>query len=165
MTKNRKRVQENATEGAMEDAMDESNIWRYPEGLRGRALEALEAVLEAREGIQEHVLLLDGGRKIFGAAAEEQLLVNAPGGLLKAWNLCPCMIPMSPHASSIENLTDIIPDTSITLHFSDILEKVVMEATALHEDVEAPPIAWISQEPEAETTNPMLGKLKWSMEN
>ncbi|KAG1785815.1 uncharacterized protein HD556DRAFT_1450364 [Suillus plorans] len=33
----------------------------------------------------------------------------------------------SPYTSSIESLTYIIPDTSIALHFSDVIEKVVME--------------------------------------
>ncbi|KAG1845276.1 hypothetical protein C8R48DRAFT_780010 [Suillus tomentosus] len=104
---------------------------------------------------------------------------------------------LSPHISSIENLTYIIPDTSIALHFSDVIEKVVMEfrtqrssdnfltslcisseqATALHEDefmsfdnicvsdVEGPPISRTSQESEAETVKPTLGKLGWSIEN
>jgi len=45
-------------------------------------------------------------------------------GVYRAWNLCPCMVLMSPssHTSSIENLTYII-----ALHFSDVIEKVVME--------------------------------------
>ncbi|KAG1902297.1 uncharacterized protein F5891DRAFT_1186395 [Suillus fuscotomentosus] len=104
------------------------------------------------------------------------------------------MILLSPHASSIEHLTDIIPDTSIALYFLDVLEKVVMEfrtqrssnnfltllcsdrllkglrvavsseqATTLHE--EAPPIARTSQESEAETAKPTLGKLGWSIGN
>ncbi|KAG2054226.1 hypothetical protein BDR06DRAFT_1007901 [Suillus hirtellus] len=103
------------------------------------------------------------------------------------------MILLSPHASSIEHLTDIIPDTSIALYFLDVLEKVVMEfrtqrssnnfltllcsdrllkdlrvavsseqATTLHE---TPPIARTSQESEAETAKPTLGKLGWSIGN
>ncbi|KAG2045553.1 hypothetical protein BDR06DRAFT_1015530 [Suillus hirtellus] len=33
----------------------------------------------------------------------------------------------SPDTSSFENLTYIITDTSIALHFSDVIEKVIME--------------------------------------
>ncbi|KAG1790150.1 hypothetical protein EV424DRAFT_1549809 [Suillus variegatus] len=39
------------------------------------------------------------------------------------------------------------------------------QATALHEDVEAPPIARTSQESEAETAKLTLGKLGWSIDN
>ncbi|KAG2118188.1 uncharacterized protein F5147DRAFT_768320 [Suillus discolor] len=37
------------------------------------------------------------------------------------------MILTSPYASGIGNLSFIIPDTSIALHFSDVLEKIIME--------------------------------------
>ncbi|KAG1815872.1 hypothetical protein EV424DRAFT_1540899 [Suillus variegatus] len=39
------------------------------------------------------------------------------------------------------------------------------QATVLREDVEGPPISRTSQELEAETAKPTLGKLGWSIEN
>ncbi|KAG1798906.1 uncharacterized protein HD556DRAFT_1439973 [Suillus plorans] len=101
---------------------------------------------------------------------------------------------MSPQASSIENLTYIIPDTSIALHASDVLEKVVMKFRTQRSSnnfltsfcsgrllkglrvavsseqattlhEEAPPVARTSYESEAETAKPTLGKLGWSIDN